>query len=112
MRREPEQKTVRERDHEPRRREEHKPHHEAYMRGHRDGKAGKPANPGDPGRAKGDGMKMAEGSRKDGATEKGRPTKAADPGKAKGDGMKTAARGESRTRSVVPHMREAERAVR
>jgi hypothetical protein len=119
MRREPEQKTVRERDEKPReRREEPKKreasqgHKDAYMRGHRDGKMGKPANPGDPQRGKGDGMKEAEGSRKDGGTEKGRPSRPADPQKGKGDGMKVAMRGEAGKRSALTDMRAAEQRVR
>jgi len=103
MRREPKQETVREKAH---------PANEHYMRGHRDGKAGRPANPGDPERKRGDGMKMAEGSRKDAGTEKGRPAKPADPEKKKGDGVKTAMRGEHRGASVVPPMGGARMAVR
>jgi hypothetical protein len=78
------------------------PHHEAYMKGHKDGKAGRPAMPPDPERKAGDGMAMAEGKKRDAGTEKGRASKAPDPQKGKGDGMKTAMRGEGRSSKLSP----------
>lgn len=97
---------------EPKRKEEKKPaHHEHYMRGHKDGKAGRPANPGDPemkGR-KGDGMKMATEEKK--GTERARPEKGKQPS-LRSDGMKVAAKGESRSASRLSPMRAAEQRVR
>lgn len=88
------------------------PHHEAYMRGHKDGKSGKPADPGDPETkrgGKGDGMRVATEERP--GTERGRPDKARQPS-LKSDGMKIAARGESRTASKLSSMKAAEMKVR
>jgi hypothetical protein len=82
MRREPEQRTVRE----------------------------KPSRPVDPERKRGDGVREAMGSRKDAGTERGRPTKAADPEKKRGDGMKAAMRGEAAKASrLSPSKAERER---
>ena len=71
-----------------------------------------PAKPRDPGRARGDGMREAEGRPKDGRTEKGRPAMPKDPGKARGDGMKVAMRGEAGKQSRIPPMKAAKKKVR
>lgn len=110
--REPHRKEMRRE--EPKRKEEpkHKAHHEAYMRGHKDGKMGKPANPGDPERkagGKGDGMR--EATREKPGTERGRPEKGKQPS-LKSDGMKTAMRGEAGKMSKLSPMKAAEMRVR
>ena len=119
MRREPEQKTVREK---PREGKE-MPHAEAMKHrmegyregvrhGHMDAMKARPANPGDPEKKKGDGMKEAMGTKKDGGTERGKPERPKDPQKVKGDGMKVAMAGEAGKASKLSPMAAAEKRVR
>jgi len=108
--REPHRKEMRRE--EPKRKEEpRKPHHEAYMRGHKDGKAGRPANPGDPEtKAGGRGDGMREATREKPGTERGKPNMGKQPS-LKSDGMKIAARGERGASKLSP-MKAAEMRVR